>query len=54
VLWARELRDRYASMDDVLADLRRVERGEAPLGAAPCTGEPAASSRCLGWSVEHS
>jgi hypothetical protein len=27
---ARELRDRYASMEDVAEDLRRVERGEPP------------------------
>ncbi|HNQ22828.1 MAG TPA: protein kinase [Phycisphaerae bacterium] len=29
---ARELRDRYADMGDVVADLERFERGESPLG----------------------
>jgi tetratricopeptide (TPR) repeat protein len=29
---ARELRDRYASMDDVLADLQRVQAGKKPRG----------------------
>ncbi len=29
---ARELRDRYASMDDVAYDLRRIERGQPALG----------------------
>jgi serine/threonine-protein kinase len=29
---ARELRDRYASMRDVLTDLNRVQRGQQPLG----------------------
>src|SRR5688500_14039435 len=29
---ARELRDRYASMDDVAYDLRRIERGQRALG----------------------
>jgi tetratricopeptide (TPR) repeat protein len=29
---ARELRDRYASMSDVLEDLRRLREGKAPLG----------------------
>ncbi len=29
---AREQRDRYASMADVVADLRRVQAGQAPLG----------------------
>lgn len=29
---ARELRDRYASMGDVLADLERVKAGQGPLG----------------------
>ncbi len=29
---ARELRDRYASMDDVLADLQRVQLGKRPRG----------------------
>ena len=38
---ARELRDRYAEMADVVRDLDRVERGEAPLGPhgkPPLTG----------------
>lgn len=30
---ARELRDRYASMNDVVEDLRRIERGEQAIGA---------------------
>lgn len=30
---ARELRDRYAHMADVVADLERIARGRAPLGA---------------------
>ena len=29
---ARELRDRYASMSDVVADLERIEQGKMPLG----------------------
>ena len=29
---ARELRDRYADMSDVLADLRRIQEGKAPRG----------------------
>ena len=29
---ARELRDRYADMSDVLADLRRIKEGKAPVG----------------------
>jgi len=29
---ARELRDRYADMSDVLADLRRIKDGKAPVG----------------------
>lgn len=29
---ARELRERYASMNDVLADLKRVEAGQPPMG----------------------
>ena len=29
---ARELRDRYAKMDDIVADLERVEHGKPPLG----------------------
>ena len=29
---ARELRDRYADMSDVLADLRRLKQGKAPVG----------------------
>jgi hypothetical protein len=33
VCMARELRDRYASMTDVLADLDRIARGAPPLGA---------------------
>ena len=29
---ARELRDRYADMGDVLADLQRIKQGKAPVG----------------------
>ena len=29
---ARELRDRYADMSDVLADLQRIKEGKAPMG----------------------
>lgn len=29
---ARELRDRYASMSDVLADLKRIDAGQTPVG----------------------
>ena len=29
---ARELRDRYADMSDVLADLQRIQQGKAPVG----------------------
>jgi serine/threonine protein kinase len=38
---ARELRDRYAHMNDVLADLRRVASGKSPLGprGAAAAGE---------------
>lgn len=47
--WAmeRELRDRYASVDDVLEDLKRIERGEEPVG-------PQASSKrkTFGWINE--
>jgi hypothetical protein len=50
---ARELRDRYASMADVLGDLERVERGTAPVGPH---GHPAALARRphlwqVGWLV---
>ena len=30
---ARELRDRYADMADVVSDLRRIQQGEEPVGA---------------------
>lgn len=32
---AREARDRYATMQDFLEDLQRIERGERPLGVRP-------------------
>ena len=35
---ARELRDRYADMSDVLADLRRIKEGKAPVGPRGLAG----------------
>jgi serine/threonine protein kinase len=45
----RELRDRYAHMADVLADLERAEHGIKPLGAhdAPAPSEPSVGMSAL-------
>src|SRR5262249_9289663 len=40
---ARAMRDRYATMADVLADLERVERGQQPLGPHDRLAEPNSS-----------
>ena len=43
---ARELRDRYANMADILADLERIRHGEPPVGPRDLAGK---SRRPLQW-----
>jgi len=47
---ARELRDRYAQMSDVAADLRRIQEGEEPVGPhKPPGGSPSVATRRWLW-----